>query len=80
MQIVFPAVMLIIFMMLYMVYHSAAEAAHVLLAIVPFALSGGGSAKFSATTSMARVGRLHRALRHGGANRRRDDGGISKRR
>ncbi|MEI2724204.1 MAG: CusA/CzcA family heavy metal efflux RND transporter [Verrucomicrobiota bacterium] len=40
MQIVFPAVMLIIFVMLYMVYHSAAEAAHVLLA-VPFALSGG---------------------------------------
>lgn len=40
MQIVFPAVMLIIFIMLYLVYHSAAEAAHVLLA-VPFALSGG---------------------------------------
>jgi Cu(I)/Ag(I) efflux system membrane protein CusA/SilA len=40
MQVVFPAVMLIIFIMLYMVYHSAAEAAHVLLA-VPFALSGG---------------------------------------
>ena len=40
MQVVFPAVMVIIFVMLYMVYHSAAEAAHVLLA-VPFALSGG---------------------------------------
>jgi copper/silver efflux system protein len=40
MQIVFPAVLLIIFVMLYMVYHSALEAAHVLLA-VPFALSGG---------------------------------------
>ncbi len=40
MQWVFPAVLLIIFMLLYMVYHSAAEAAHVLLA-VPFALSGG---------------------------------------
>ena len=40
MQIVFPAVMLIIFAMLYLVYHSVAEAAHVLLA-VPFALSGG---------------------------------------
>jgi len=40
MQFVFPGVMLIIFVMLYMVYHSAAEAAHVLLA-VPFALSGG---------------------------------------
>ncbi len=40
MQLVFPAVMLIIFIMLYMVYHSAAEAVHVLLA-VPFALSGG---------------------------------------
>jgi Cu(I)/Ag(I) efflux system membrane protein CusA/SilA len=40
MQLVFPAVLLIIFMMLYMVYHSALEAAHVMLA-VPFALSGG---------------------------------------
>jgi copper/silver efflux system protein len=40
MQIVFPAVLLIIFVMLYMVYHSTLEAAHVLLA-VPFALSGG---------------------------------------
>jgi Cu(I)/Ag(I) efflux system membrane protein CusA/SilA len=40
MQIVFPGVLLIIFVMLYMVYHSAAEAAHVMLA-VPFALSGG---------------------------------------
>jgi Cu(I)/Ag(I) efflux system membrane protein CusA/SilA len=40
MQLVFPAVLLIIFMMLYMVYHSAIEAAHVMLA-VPFALSGG---------------------------------------
>ncbi len=40
MQVVFPAVLLIIFMMLYLVYHSALEAAHVLLA-VPFALSGG---------------------------------------
>lgn len=40
MQVVFPAALLIIFVMLYMVYHSAAEAAHVLLA-VPFALSGG---------------------------------------
>lgn len=40
MQLVFPAVFLIIFVMLFMVYHSAAEAAHVMLA-VPFALSGG---------------------------------------
>jgi Cu(I)/Ag(I) efflux system membrane protein CusA/SilA len=40
MQVVFPAVLVIIFMMLFMVYHSALEAAHVLLA-VPFALSGG---------------------------------------
>src|SRR5207249_10729053 len=35
-----PAVMLIIFLLLYMVYHSAKEAAHVILA-VPFALTGG---------------------------------------
>lgn len=40
MQLVFPAVLLIIFVMLFMVYHSALEAAHVMLA-VPFALSGG---------------------------------------
>jgi len=40
MQWVFPAVMLIIFLLLYMVYRSALEAAHVMLA-VPFALSGG---------------------------------------
>jgi Cu(I)/Ag(I) efflux system membrane protein CusA/SilA len=35
-----PAVLLIIFLLLYLVYRSAIEAAHVLLA-VPFALSGG---------------------------------------
>jgi Cu(I)/Ag(I) efflux system membrane protein CusA/SilA len=40
MQLVFPGVFLIIFMLLYMVYRSALEAAHVMLA-VPFALSGG---------------------------------------
>lgn len=40
MMLVFPIVMLIIFLLLYMVYHSALEAAHVMLA-VPFALSGG---------------------------------------
>ncbi|MES2996389.1 MAG: CusA/CzcA family heavy metal efflux RND transporter [Verrucomicrobiota bacterium] len=40
MQLVFPVVLLIIFILLYFVYHSALEAAHVMLA-VPFALSGG---------------------------------------
>ncbi len=40
MQFVFPATLLIIFLLLYMVYRSALEAGHVLLA-VPFALSGG---------------------------------------
>jgi copper/silver efflux system protein len=40
MQLVFPAVFLIIFVMLFLVYNSALEAAHVMLA-VPFALSGG---------------------------------------
>ena len=40
MEIVFPIVLLVIFVLLYIVYHSAAEAAHVMLA-VPFALSGG---------------------------------------
>jgi Cu(I)/Ag(I) efflux system membrane protein CusA/SilA len=38
--IIFPIILLIIFIMLYMVYHSFKEAAHVLLA-VPFALTGG---------------------------------------
>jgi copper/silver efflux system protein len=40
MQLVFPVVMLVIFVLLFMVFHSAREAAHVMLA-VPFALSGG---------------------------------------
>jgi Cu(I)/Ag(I) efflux system membrane protein CusA/SilA len=39
-RIVIPVVLVIIFVMLYMTYQSAKEAAHVLLA-VPFALSGG---------------------------------------
>ncbi len=39
-KVIMPVVILIIFMLLYIVYHSAMEAAHVLLAI-PFALSGG---------------------------------------
>ena len=40
MQVVFPLVLLVIFVLLFLVYHSALEAAHVMLA-VPFALSGG---------------------------------------
>jgi len=39
-QIVIPVVLVIIFVMLYMTYHSARETLHVLLA-VPFALTGG---------------------------------------
>ncbi len=39
-QIVLPIVLLVIFVLLYFTYHSASEAAHVLLA-VPFALTGG---------------------------------------
>ena len=39
-QIVLPIVLVIIFVLLYFTYHSALEAAHVLLA-VPFALTGG---------------------------------------
>ena len=39
-QIVVPIVLLVIFALLYFTYHSALEAAHVLLA-VPFALTGG---------------------------------------
>ena len=40
MMLVFPLVLMVIFVLLYFVYHSALEAAHVMLA-VPFALSGG---------------------------------------
>jgi Cu(I)/Ag(I) efflux system membrane protein CusA/SilA len=40
MQVVFPMVLLVIFVMLFLVYRSTLEAAHVMLA-VPFALSGG---------------------------------------
>ncbi len=40
MQLVFPMVMLVIFVLLFVIYRSALEAAHVMLA-VPFALSGG---------------------------------------
>ena len=39
-QIVIPAVLAVIYVLLYLTYHSLLEAAHVLLA-VPFALSGG---------------------------------------
>jgi Cu(I)/Ag(I) efflux system membrane protein CusA/SilA len=39
-QIVLPLVLVVIFVLLYFTYHSALEAAHVLLA-VPFALTGG---------------------------------------
>lgn len=39
-ELVIPIVLLVIFLLLYRTYHSAKEAAHVLLA-VPFALSGG---------------------------------------
>jgi copper/silver efflux system protein len=39
-QVVMPVVLLIIYLLLYVTYHSFVEAAHVLLA-VPFALSGG---------------------------------------
>ncbi len=39
-RLIVPSVLFIIFLLLYIVYHSAKEAAHVILA-VPFALSGG---------------------------------------
>ncbi len=39
-QVIVPAVLAIIFLLLYIVYHDAKEAAHVILA-VPFALTGG---------------------------------------
>src|SRR5205085_10550481 len=39
-RVILPATLLIIFLLMYVVYHSAKEAAHVILA-VPFALTGG---------------------------------------
>jgi Cu(I)/Ag(I) efflux system membrane protein CusA/SilA len=39
-QLIVPAALFVIFLLLYIVYHSAKEAAHVILA-VPFALTGG---------------------------------------
>ena len=39
-QLIVPAVLAIIFLLLYIVYRNAKEAAHVILA-VPFALTGG---------------------------------------
>jgi len=39
-QVIVPAALFVIFLLLYIVYHSAKEAAHVILA-VPFALTGG---------------------------------------
>ena len=67
----FPIVLLIIFVLLYIVYHSALEAAHVMLA-VPFALSGGVFLQKAAWLQLQRrrLGRLHRALRHRRADRR----------
>ncbi len=46
MWVVLPAVVLIIFLLLYVVYHSVIEAAHVILA-VPFALTGGFLLQFA---------------------------------
>jgi Cu(I)/Ag(I) efflux system membrane protein CusA/SilA len=54
-QVVIPIVLLIIFVLLYMTYHSAKEALHVVLA-VPFALTGGSSLKFSDITSRLQSG------------------------
>ena len=58
---------------LWITYRSAAEAAHVLLA-VPFALTGGFYLHRVAGFQLLgrRVGRVHRALRHRRPDRRRD--------
>ena len=44
-SLIIPLVLLIIFMLLYFVYHSALEAAHIMLAL-PFALTGGVCLQF----------------------------------
>ena len=66
-----PVVLVVIFVLLYLTYRSFLEAAHVLLA-VPFALSGGIYLLYAARLQLLgrRLGRLHRALRHGRADRR----------
>ena len=45
-RLIVPTVLMVIFLLLYVVYNSASEAAHVLLA-VPFALSGGVFAQWA---------------------------------
>ena len=65
-----PAVLVIIFLLLYIVYHTVKEAAHVILA-VPFALTGGVFLQYLLGLQLQRrgVGWLYRALRHGHRNR-----------
>ena len=72
-QIVLPIVLLVIFVLLYFTYHSAIEAAHVLLA-VPFALNGRRLSALAAWLQLLGrgVGRLHRAIRDRCADGRRD--------
>jgi Cu(I)/Ag(I) efflux system membrane protein CusA/SilA len=73
-----PTVLVIIFLLLFIVYRSVKEAAHVILA-VPFALTGGVFPAVPARLPFQRggVGRIHRALRDGDSDRRRD-GGLSR--
>ena len=68
---VMPIVLIVIFGLLYLTYHSALEAAHVLLA-VPFALDRRHLSALAAGLQLLgrRLGRIHRAVWHGGADRR----------
>jgi Cu(I)/Ag(I) efflux system membrane protein CusA/SilA len=80
-RIVVPVVLLVIFMLLYMTYGSFLEAAHVLLA-VPFGLSGRHLSPLRPRLQLlgGRLGGLHRALRHGRPDRRRDGDSTWRRR
>ena len=69
-QIVVPVVLAVIYVLLYVTYHSFLEAAHVLLA-VPFALSGGIYLLYAwDTTCRWRSGWASSPFWHGGANGR----------
>jgi Cu(I)/Ag(I) efflux system membrane protein CusA/SilA len=69
-MLVFPLALVVIFVLLYFTYHSAAEAAHVLLA-VPFALTGGVFLVWALgyNFSVAVWVGFHRAVWHCGADR-----------
>ena len=74
-ELIVPTALFIIFLLLYIVYHSLKEAAHVILA-VPFALTGGVFLQWflGYNFQRGRLGRLYRAVRNCNSNRSGDGG------